>query len=463
MRSQTDRNGADQGRAEAREELRRIASMAAPVALGGLGLVGMGAVDVAVVGRLGEQPLAALASGNLWCFGILVPAQFALSAMDPVVSQAVGAGDREGAGRALVRALVLTLAISVPAIWLQRQAGVGLALLGQPESVLPLAQRWCELSAWSTPFMIGFFALRSWLQAHGIVRPATVVILAANVLNLVLNLGLVLGWFGMPALGALGSAHATNLARAATFVGLALACRGALRESWPRGAGVLALGPTLRLLWLGLPGVVQMALEVWAFQAAALMMGWIGETALAANAIVLNLASLSFMAPLGVSSAGSARVGNLLGAGQPWGRAAWLTVGLGAAVMLFFAGVFLFFPRGLVAIYTDAPEVAAVAVSLLPVVAAFQIFDGTQVSCLGALRGAGDLKVPALTGLIGYWALGLPMAWVLAFRLELGPRGVWSGLAIGLATVAFLLLWRLRTTIARGGRRLQLDPDAPEL
>ncbi len=443
----------------AREELGRVASLAWPVSLGGLGMVLMGAVDVAVVGQLGEQPLAALASGNLWCFGILIPTQFALSALDPVVAQAEGAGDKEGSGRALVRGLFLAMALSVPAILIQRQAGAGLSLLGQPETILPLAQRWCEISAWSTPFHLGFAVLRSWLQAQGIVRPATVIILLATALNLLLNLGLVLGWFGMPALGALGSAHATNGARVAMVLGLVLVCWGALRAGWPRTKGALAPGPTLRLLVLGLPGAAQMALEVWAFQCAAIMMGWIDETALAANAIVLNLASLSFMVPLGVSAAGSARVGNLLGARLPWARAAWCTVGLGASVMVIFAMVFVFIPGPLVAIYTRAPEVTAVALSLLPVVAAFQVFDGTQVSCLGALRGAGDLQVPALTALVGYWGLGLPMAWWMAFRLGWGPPGVWGGLAIGLGVVAALLVWRLRRIIRQGGQRLTLDPS----
>lgn len=445
-----------------RDELKRVAGLAWPVSLGGLGLVLMGAVDVAVVGRLGEQPLAALASANLWCYAILIPTQFALSALDPVVAQAVGAGDREAAGKALLRGLVLAALLSVPAIVAQRMAGAGLALLGQPTELLPMAQRWCEVTAWSTPAQLGFHVLRAWLQAHGVVRPATLVIALANVLNLVLNIGLVFGLFGLPRLEVLGSAVATNAARVAMALGLALATAGLLREGLPRLPGAFAVRPTLRLLWLGMPGAVQMALEVWAFQMASLMMGWLGPTALAANAIVLNLSSLSFMVPVGIAAAGSARVGNLLGARQPWALAAWTAVGLGAGVMLISAALFGGLPGPLVRVYTDDPAVIATAVAILPVAAAFQIFDGTQVSCLGVLRGAGDLRVPALTALVGYWALGLPMAWFLAFRLDWGPRGVWTGLALGLASVSALLVWRLRRIVARGGERLHLEAAPPE-
>lgn len=443
-----------------RAELTTLAGLAWPVSLGGLGLLAMGAVDVAVVGRLGSRPLAALAAGNLWSYGVLVPLQFMLAGLDPLVAQAAGAGDRRAVGLGLTRGLLGAALLSVPGVLLMRQASFFLALLGQPAELLPLAQRWCEISAWTAPALLIFQVLRTWLQALGILRPITVVVMLANVLNLALNLGLVLGWWGMPALGVAGSALATGLSRLAILAGLLYAGRETLGSLWPRGGGAWALRPTLEVLWLGAPAAAQVGLEVWAFQTCALMMGWIGETALAANAVVLNLSSLSFMVPLGISTAAAVRVGNLIGAELPWRRAAWSAVGLGAGVMLGFAALFLALPGPLAAVFTEDPAVAALAVSLLPLVAAFQAFDGTQVTCIGALRGAGDLRIPALTALIAYWAVGLPLGWLLGFRLGWGPTGIWSGLALGLATAACLLLLRLVRTTRRGGARLRVG--APE-
>lgn len=437
-----------------RAEVATLAQLAWPVALGGLGLLAMGAEDVAVVGRLGPHPLAALAAGNLWSYGVLIPLQFLQAGLDPLISQAVGAGDRRAVGQGLARGLLGAALLSVPGFLLLRQAGFFLGLLGQPAELLPLAQRWCEVAAWSVPALLTYQVLRAWLQAQGIVRPITAVVLVANGLNIVLNLGFVLGWWGLPALGVAGSAIATDLSRFFILVGLAVVGRRALRDLWPREPGTWALKPALKVLSLGVAPATQVALEVWAFQTCALMMGWISETALAANAVVLNLSTLSFMVPMGISTAASVRVGNLIGAGLPWRRAAFSAVGMGASVMLGFAALFLLVPGPLAAVFTDDPEVAVVAVSLLPVVAAFQAFDGTQVTCIGALRGAGDLNVPALTALVAYWTIGLPLGWVLGFPLRWGPVGVWSGLALGLAAAAAMLLTRLVRTARTGGIRL---------
>jgi len=190
------------------------------------------------------------------------------------------------------------------------------------------------------------------------------------------------------------------------------------------------------------PVGVQIALEAWAFSGAALLAGVIGTEALAAHTIVLNMAALSFMMPLGVGLAAVTRVGNLIGARRPDDaqRAAWVALTLGAAVMTASAAVFLAFRHELPRLYTSDLAVAALAAGILPIAAAFQIFDGVQVVACGVLRGMGRTRPAAVFNGISYWLLGIPLGWWLGLRAGWGLAGVWWGLCIGLALVASLLV-----------------------
>ena len=195
---------------------------------------------------------------------------------------------------------------------------------------------------------------------------------------------------------------------------------------------------------LGLPVGVQLGLEMWAFQLATLFAGWLGEKQLAAHVVALNLASMSFMVPLGISMAAVTRVGNLLGAGRPEAaqRAAWVALAMGSGVMCVAAASFVllrgWLPRG----YTADLAVLAVTATLLPIAGAFQLFDGTQVVGGGILRGMGRTRPAAVFNLLGYYGLGLPVAYYLAFEAGMGVTGIWWGLTLGLMVVAVsLVLW----------------------
>jgi MATE family multidrug resistance protein len=200
----------------------------------------------------------------------------------------------------------------------------------------------------------------------------------------------------------------------------------------------------LEIVRFGAPVAVQLALEMWAFQVATLMAGLLGELGLAAHTVVLNLASLSFMVPLGLSIATVTRVGNLIGAGNPQAaqRAAWVALGLGALTMSAFSLSFVLGRHWLPTWYTAQPDVIALAAVTLPIAAAFQLFDGVQVVGGGVLRGMGRTRPAAVFNLVGYYALAMPFGWWLAFERGMGLPGVWWGLASGLASVAVLLvLW----------------------
>jgi MATE family multidrug resistance protein len=434
-----------------REELRALWHLAWPVSLGMLAMLGMTTVDTLLVAPLGESALGAVVLANTWFFACSVLAMGVLRAVDPLVAQAHGAEDRDAIGRVLVHAIGLALALSPPMMVGLFAAEPGLRILGQPAALLPDAARFCAVLSLGVPGMFVFNAVRQVLQAVGEVRAATVVLILANVVNAAL---VALFVYGL-GLGPLGCALSTAMCQTLMALGLAWAARERLREMLPEEWRAHARwAPVLQLLRTGAPLGVQMGTEAWAFTAAGIMMGWIGEAELAAHGVVLNLASLSFMIPLGVSTAAATRVGNLVGAGAPWGRAAAASLLLGGGVMAGSGTVFATIPHLVIALYRPAQAVAAVAVTLLPIAAAFQLFDGLQVVAFGVLRGAGDLRVPSLANLLGYWLVGLPLGYWLAFRAGWGPVGVWSGLALGLSSVAVLLVLRIAYIARRGAVRL---------
>ena len=344
--------------------------------------------------------------------------------------------------------------LSVPVLALYATARVGLTLLGQPAELVPDAGAYCLMLVPGMPAILAFVVVRNFLQAIGLVRPATYAILLANVANALLNGIFMYGWLGFPSLGVVGCALSTAIGQWLMLGSIVLFARGTLRAYWPGWKGAFAWGPLSPMLRLGLTLGLQFGVEVWAFHAAGFMMGRLGAVAFAAHAVAINLATISFMLPSGVGVAAATRVGNLVGAGLPWGRSAAMAIGLGAAIVALPAIVFVAAARPLAAVYTRDAAVIAVAAVIIPLAGAFQLFDGTQAVAFGVLRGAGDVKVPAIVNVLGYWLFGQPIGWLLAFPAGLGARGVWAGLVLGLAAVAVLLLVRTARLSRRPVARL---------
>jgi MATE family multidrug resistance protein len=290
------------------------------------------------------------------------------------------------------------------------------------------------------------------MQARHQVAPLVAAILAGNAANVALNWWFVTheGW------GPVGSGWASSISRwvmLATLVGIAWRdIRPRLRPWMPES---LTLRPMLRLLGIGIPIAIQYELEVNAFAVVAVMMGWIGATAMAGHQISINIAAMTFMVPLGVSAAAAVRVGRAVGANDPLAvrRAAVAALAIGAGFMTLTATVMLVAPFPLARAYTPDAAVLATAVMLLPLAGLFQVFDGIQVVAVGILRGTGDTRAPMIINVLGFWLLGVPVSWYLGIHTSLGPRGLWWGFVAGLAAVAMLLLarvrYRLRTHISR--------------
>ena len=286
--------------------------------------------------------------------------------------------------------------------------------------------------------------------------------LAANLLNLALNWVLVFGHLGVPALGAIGSSWATTLSRwaLAAFM-IAFAWPRLRHRLLPFRREAFALIPLGRILALGAPIGLQYEIELGIFSLVGFMMGQLGAVPMAANQVALNLASITFMVPLGVSMAAAVLVGHAVGRADPVAarRAAGAALICGVGFMAASGAALLAVPRLLAHIYTSDPAVAAIAASLIPVAGVFQVFDGTQVVSIGILRGTGDTRTPLVVHILGYWVIGLPLAAFLGLHTAAGPAGMWWGLVAGLVVVALVLVLRVRLRLR--GRLARVDVDAP--
>lgn len=432
-------------------EVRRLLRLAGPIVVSQLGQVGMNTADTVMVGPLGATPLAAAGLGSAihWlttvvCIGILV-------GMSPMVSQAYGAGDFERCRRALVQGAWLALVLAVPMILISL-AGTPIALaLGQDPAVSYLTGGYLAALAWGIlPFFL-FMAGRQYLEATGHVTAPMVITFIGLVINIGANRIFIYGAGDVvPAMGVVGSGWATTLVRWSMLVAVVVFI---LRHPALRPGSGQAVRPDRvilsRILRVGLPVGGQFALEMGLFAFGAFMMGWLGPLELAAHQVTINIASTTFMVALGASMAGSIRVGHHIGARrfQRMRLAVAATYFLAVGFMGLCALAFVAMPDTLIGLYTRDPEIIRLGATLLLVAAAFQVFDGGQVAGVSVLRGAADTRAPALIAAIGYWCIGVPTGYMLAFRAGNGPVGVWLGLTAGLAVAAVLLGFRVRRVL----------------
>ncbi|MFP6654233.1 MAG: MATE family efflux transporter [Myxococcota bacterium] len=445
-------------------EFRALFRLSAPLAMAQLGMMTMGVVDTLMVARIGVAELAAVAIATTWAWSSSALFQGLVQGMDPLVSQAHGAGDGNAAALALQRGLIIAVVGSIPLMGLWVLTGPLLHWLGQDPAVSELAHSYMLARLPSALGFNLFIALRQYLAGRTIMRPSMWVVVIGNFLNAFLNWALIFGHLGLPALGLEGAGITTGITT--LFLPLALwlwsrhfdLFRGAWRK-WDR----LSFDPSglRRFLRLGIPVGIQLALEANAFTVGMIMVGWIGVVELAAHQVVINMASFTFMLPLAISIGASVRVGNLIGARRAdrLRPACWTAFAMGGGVMALAALCFLVFRNTLPLLYLEDVSVVALAASLLPIAGAFQIADGVQVVGGGLMRGMGRPKAGAIANLIGFYGVGLPLGWFLAFPMGLGIIGVWWGLAAGLGGVAIMIsVWVMRTA-ARPLEALTVDPD----
>lgn len=442
-----------------------MVALAVPAVVVQVGLMLMGVIDTIMVGHLDHTALAAAAVANIYVFGGIVWGMGLMMVLDPIVSQALGAGDLVGVGRGVQRGVVLAVIITVPITLVNLPGEFVLPLLGQSPEIVPLASQFTRATLPGVlPFLL-FLVFRGTLQAMQRMAPIVWTIVIANLANLALNWIFIYGKFGFPAMGAVGSGLATGVSRFVLAGGLLFLAWPELRPALlPWRAHAFRVAPLWRMVVIGFPIAVTMALEYGAFACVGLMMGTLGTTQMAAHQVALNLASLTFMVPVGVAGAGAVLVGRAIGRQDPGGmrRAAGAALVLGIGFMATTALAFTFAPAALARIYSTEPAVITLAASLIPLAGLFQVFDGTQAVAVGILRGAGDTRWPMMINVLGFWLVGVPISVWLGFDEHFGPIGLWWGFVAGLAAVAILLLLRVRDRFRRTIERLVIDRERSE-
>jgi MATE family multidrug resistance protein len=436
---------------QVRREMPALLRLAIPIALGEVGWMAMNFVDVAMIGRAGAAPLAAVSLGSALFIIFAIICEGVLMGSDSLISQEHGAGRPEECFRYLWAGVQLALPISVVGAVL---AGLSWRLLG-PIGIAPEIVGQTRGFLWAMacglPPLLAFVAMRVFLQGIHRVKVIAFAMLSANLVNFLGDYALIYGHWGAPTLGATGSGIATTVARtymmAVLLAYLAWVSRG---RGWQLARYARQFYPERirRIVRLGAPAAAQIALEVAAFSASTLVAGRLGAVAVGGHQIALTLASLTFMMPLGVAQATSVRVGYAIGRrdAEAAGTSGWSGILLSASLMSCAAVVLWTLPLPIAHIFTREPEVVAIGVRLLAIAAVFQFFDGVQVTAIGALRGSGNTRIAMLADFVGWYVLGLPLGAWLCFGMGWGVRGLWYGLSAGLISIACVLAvaWRFR-------------------
>ena len=441
---------------------RALLRLALPIVVVQIGIMFMGVIDTIMVGHLSARALAAVALGNLYFWACGIFGMGVIMALDPVIAQAVGAKDEVAVARGFQRGFLLALLLTVPTSILLLFVSPVLRSLGQADDVIPLAVSYTVVCIPGVLPFLAFNVLRQTLQAMELVRPIVITMIVANVANIGLNWMLIFGKLGAPALGVAGAAWATSAARWLMVIVLfAIAWRHLRPYLLPVRADTFALAPFGRMLALGAPIGIQFQLEYGIFAVVGLLMGTIGTTALAAHQVAINIASFTFMVPMGIAAAAAVLVGHAVGRNDAVEARHAATAALvsGVGFMALMAIVLLVAPGFIARVYTTDAGVIAIAVVLIPLAGFFQVFDGMQVVCGGILRGLGDTHSPLIANILGFWLLGLPLGLWLGIRSGYGPAGLWWGLVLGLAVVGMGLLVRVQVRMKKSMKRVEVDRD----
>lgn len=429
-------------------------ALAVPVILSELGWITMGIVDTYMVKDLGPAAIGAVGTGSTIFMTVMVFGMGALFSLDTYVSRSFGEGKIDDCHRwlfagvqlAAVMAVVLT-GIAAFVVWVMPRFGL------HPQ-VLAIIRPYVAIEIACVAPLLLYAVFRRYLQAMNAVRPVMAALISANVVNAFGNWLLINGHWGCPAMGTNGSAWATVGARVylAAFLGIVILWRERRRPSGLHEVRVVIdRARVWTLARLGVPAACQIALEVGVFAAASALAGRISPAAIAANQVVLNIASFVFMIPLGLSAGAAVRTGQAIGRKDPVGvrlagRAALL---LASLFMMATALLYVIMPRQLLGIFTADATVLRVGTTVLYVYGALQLFDAWQVVATGALRGLGDTRTPMLLNVVGHWGIGLPVGAWLCFHRGWGVVGLWLGLSVGLTIVGVVLALTWRHAAAR--------------
>ncbi|MCA6078037.1 MATE family efflux transporter [Fulvivirga sedimenti] len=437
-----------------REHIKKNFLLAYPVMLSQLGHMMVSVADSVMVGQLGATPLAAASLANV-IFTIVLMFGIGVSyGVTPLVAAADGEGDHQRSAQLLKHAFVINLLTGILLFLIIILASPGLYLLDQPADVVELGIPYLGIITFSIIPLMLFQSGRQFAEGLSRTKMAMVIVIVSNLFNVALNYLLIYGKLGFPALGLNGAGWASLLSRiilAAWMIAYLYYGKKFKRYRAGFQIGEYSRYFIRRITNIGIPAGFQYIFEVGAFGFAVIMMGWLGTKSLAAHQIAVNLAAVTYMAASGLSAAATIRVGNQWGKKDiPTLRAAAFSIyGMVIVFMSFTAIIFITARYFLPSLYIHDEEVISIASTLLIIAGFFQLSDGIQVVSLGALRGLEDVKIPTLVTFFAYWVVALPTGYLLAFRFNMGPTGIWIGLLSGLTLTAIFLFFRFNRITAR--------------
>lgn len=438
-----------------RSETPAVFSLAWPLVLAEIGWMAAGIVDTIMVGHMrnSAEAIGGVSLGGVIFHTAAIFGGALLFSLDTKVSQSFGAGNLEDANHSLLSALYIVAPLTPALMIVIWACGRMLPAMHVNRAVLAQAIPFLNAMNWSTLPLLLYFAFRRYLQAVNLVKPVTFALISANVVNAVFDWIWIYGHLGFRAYGVVGSGWSTFVSRVymagVLFVAIVWQHR---RQKLPLFQPPFRpdLTRIRELLWIGFPAATQILFEIGVFAAVTALIAKLDAASIAAHQVALNCASLSYMVPLGISSAAAVRVGQAIGRDDPAGagRAGWTSIAIGGAFMACAGLIFVLIPHLIVRVFSPDPQVMRIGVKLLYVAAAFQLFDGLQTVATGALRGAGETRIPMFSSFLAYWAIGLPLAYYLGFVRHLGAVGLWEGLALSLFLIGMSLVFAWKRKVA---------------
>jgi MATE family multidrug resistance protein len=465
----TTAGSASENRGRWAAEIAATVKLAAPIALAFLAEIAIVVADAVMAGRLGEDAIAAEGLGAHLLFTPQLLAMGVLSSVAALGSHADGAQDPAMLTRVARQGLWLATLLAIPAVLLTATIPTILTMAGYDPNIVSMSGGMIYVGIAGIPALLWYTALRNFATVLHKTRIVVVISLVSLAVAIGSNWLFLYGNWGAPKLGVTGVGVSWALA---SWVQLAIMAVYVQRERVLAAYRVLndLLHPDGRILkdlfHVGWPISMSYAFETGLFLASSLMMARIGEAALAAHTVVISISSVSYMIPYGISQAATVRVGFYSGAGDPTGarRAGFIAILLACIWMVFTGALMVLLPHELIGLYIDITNPAnagalAVALVIIPIGALFQVVDGLQTSAIGALRGLKDTHFPMVICFIGYWVIGFGAGFILTFPLELGARGIWLGIFVGLVASGVLLTLRFQTLSHRLSRTAAAAPS----
>jgi MATE family multidrug resistance protein len=411
-------------------------------------------VDTIMAGHVSSHDLAGLAIATALYHPVFLLMLGILISLGSIIAQLFGAEKQHEIVTNVIQGLWLSQALAFISILILANLEPVLYWMDYEPEVIRVTSGYLKALCWGMPPVYAFLVLRMFSEGMSITRPTMYISLIGLGANIISNYALMFGHFGFPALGAVGAGWTTSIVHwVMFFMMLAFCLKASMFESYRKF--IAFSRPSwlyLReILSIGIPNGFGIAAEVGLFAVVSLLMGTFGVTAIAGHQVAINIASVTFMLPMGLSIAISIRVGQAKGRGDYVATRyiGYAGIILSVLIMAVTATVFVNFPEMIVALYSDDLDVRSLAVQLLYMAAIFQLSDGMQVGALGALRGLKDTRVPFVTNVVSYWGVGLPTAYLIGVYYNFGPVGMWVGLIVGLSIAAVLHSWRFRTLTRR--------------